>query len=109
VDNNQIQSAKSLNSEDSELEKGEDGAINKLVDVKFEKVTHLSMGDAHTIVVTENGYVYSFGLNSKGQCGQSSINCRIVKAPTKISQLRDYFCNYSSCGPDCTFISTRAG
>ena len=39
-------------------------------DLKELQVTHVSLGKAHAVVLTNKGHVYSFGINNKGQCGR---------------------------------------
>ena len=35
--------------------------------------THVSLGKAHTVVLTSKGLVYTFGINNKGQCGREYV------------------------------------
>lgn len=33
-------------------------------------VVHVSLGKAHAAALTNKGYLYTFGINNKGQCGR---------------------------------------
>ena len=35
-----------------------------------EKITHIAAGDAHNLVLTSYGRLFTFGYNNKGQLGQ---------------------------------------
>ena len=39
-------------------------------DLKGHHVTQVALGKAHASVITNKGEVYTFGVNSKGQCGR---------------------------------------
>ena len=46
------------------------------------KITQISTGDSHSLILTEDGEVYAFGYNGKGQLGLNNKTDRLV--PTKI-------------------------
>lgn len=43
------------------------GQVNDLKDVV---ITQVSLGKAHTVALSKNGRIYTFGINNKGQCGR---------------------------------------
>ncbi|CAI9731993.1 E3 ubiquitin-protein ligase MYCBP2-like [Octopus vulgaris] len=47
-----------------------DHASGHVTDLKDVVVTQVSLGKAHTVVLTSKGLVYTFGINNKGQCGR---------------------------------------
>ena len=44
-----------------------------VTDLKDTVATHVSLGKAHTVVLTSKGHVYTFGINNKGQCGREYV------------------------------------
>ena len=44
-----------------------------ITDLKDTVATHVSLGKAHTVVLTNKGHVYTFGINNKGQCGREYV------------------------------------
>lgn len=44
--------------------------IGLLTDLKNVRVTGVALGKAHTCILTNNGIVYTMGINNKGQCGR---------------------------------------
>ncbi|XP_069130438.1 LOW QUALITY PROTEIN: E3 ubiquitin-protein ligase MYCBP2-like [Argopecten irradians] len=47
-----------------------DHASGHVTDLKDVVVTNVCLGKAHAIVLTNKGFIYSFGINNKGQCGR---------------------------------------
>uniref|UniRef100_A0A1B6EGK8 PHR domain-containing protein n=1 Tax=Clastoptera arizonana TaxID=38151 RepID=A0A1B6EGK8_9HEMI len=46
------------------------GQVNDLKDVQ---ITQVALGKAHTVVVSNKGHLYTFGINNKGQCGRDFV------------------------------------
>ena len=42
----------------------------QVTDLKDVIATQIALGKAHTVVLTDRGQVYTFGINNKGQCGR---------------------------------------
>ena len=64
----------------------------------------ISCGDNHTVCLTENREVYSFGYNSKGQLGVGNNEVN-PKVPQKIESLKDV--EFIECGELHVFCKTR--
>ncbi|XP_033631426.1 E3 ubiquitin-protein ligase MYCBP2-like isoform X2 [Asterias rubens] len=47
-----------------------DNSTGLLTDLKNVRVTGVALGKAHTCILTNNGIVYTMGINNKGQCGR---------------------------------------
>ncbi len=43
------------------------GHVTELKDVV---VTCIALGKAHAVALTNKGYIFTFGINNKGQCGR---------------------------------------
>lgn len=61
-----------------------------------QKVTYGACGEKHSVVVTLDGGVFSFGLGSRGQLGHNSTNDELL--PRKISELMGSEVSQVSCG-----------
>lgn len=68
-------------------------------------IIKVSCGDVHTLVLTENGDVYTFGDNSNGQLGNVD---ETVNTPTKFRILPEFGTSFIdiSCGGEETMILT---
>ena len=44
--------------------------------LKDTRITYACLGKAHALALTENGEVFSFGMNNKGQCGRDGSHSR---------------------------------
>ena len=44
--------------------------LGQVTDLKDVVVTQIALGKAHTVVLTDRGQVFTFGINNKGQCGR---------------------------------------
>lgn len=44
-----------------------------MTNLKGEFVIQVALGKAHAVALTNKGYVYSFGINNKFQCGREFI------------------------------------
>ncbi len=42
-------------------------------DLKDTFVSHVSLGKAHAVVLSNKGHVFTFGINNKGQCGREYV------------------------------------
>ncbi len=78
--------------------------ISSLCNIKIKMV---ACGDSHTMVVTGQGEVFSFGRNQNGQLGQGSrLDCM---APKKVDQLKSHCVESISCGAEHTVACTSEG
>ncbi|XP_032075384.1 X-linked retinitis pigmentosa GTPase regulator isoform X2 [Thamnophis elegans] len=74
---------------------------------KNDKPLHISCGDEHTSVVTENGKLYMFGSNNWGQLGLGTKNT--VSKPTCVKVLKPEKVKLAACGRNHTLIYTEKG
>ncbi|XP_007433307.1 X-linked retinitis pigmentosa GTPase regulator [Python bivittatus] len=74
---------------------------------KNDKPLHISCGDEHTSVVTENGKLYMFGSNNWGQLGFGTKNT--VNKPTCVKVLKPEKVKLAACGRNHTLIYTEKG
>ncbi|XP_061483398.1 X-linked retinitis pigmentosa GTPase regulator isoform X2 [Rhineura floridana] len=74
---------------------------------KNDKPFHISCGDEHTSVVTENGKLYMFGSNNWGQLGFGTRNT--VNKPTCVKALKPEKVKLAACGRNHTLIYTEQG
>ncbi|TKR72314.1 hypothetical protein L596_019783 [Steinernema carpocapsae] len=72
------------------------------------KIVQIACGNFHSIALTDQGEVYSWGLNNSGQLGVgSTINHGM---PRKVEgTLRNRFVKYVSCGQKSTLALTDSG
>lgn len=61
-----------------------------------QKVTYASCGEKHSVVVTLDGGVFSFGSGVQGQLGHSSTTDELL--PRKISELMGSEVSQIACG-----------
>ncbi|UJR08173.1 hypothetical protein I4U23_012446 [Adineta vaga] len=69
-----------------------------------QKVTYASCGEKHSVVVTLEGGVFSFGSSGQGQLGHNSTNDELL--PRKISELMGSEVSQVACGRSHTVIYT---
>ncbi|XP_062982584.1 X-linked retinitis pigmentosa GTPase regulator isoform X6 [Elgaria multicarinata webbii] len=74
---------------------------------KNDKPLHISCGDEHTSVVTENGKLYMFGSNNWGQLGFGTKNT--INKPTCVKALKPEKVKLAACGRNHTLIYTEQG
>ena len=81
------QSAISSNSERSELEmiKNLEGTTtpNRASILKSDPIVQITAGDAHSLVLTSQGRLFTFGYNHMGQCGHGSTKNVLVAHPVE--------------------------
>ena len=51
-----------------------------------EQIVQIQAGDAHNLVITSKGRMFTFGWNAKGQCGQGNTRTAIF-APTLVDRV----------------------
>ncbi|XP_039250516.2 RCC1-like G exchanging factor-like protein [Styela clava] len=77
------------------------------------KVTQVSCGRAHTLLLTDNEGIFSFGCNSFGQCGREIIEGEIYQGSRKIHCIpHNHFLSpvtQISCGMDHSLFLTKSG
>ncbi|KFV16530.1 X-linked retinitis pigmentosa GTPase regulator, partial [Pterocles gutturalis] len=74
---------------------------------KNDKPVHMSCGDEHTAIVTENGKLYMFGSNNWGQLGLGSK--KTVNKPTCVKALKPEKTKLAVCGRNHTLVYTEKG
>ena len=52
-----------------------------------DKVSEVACGDEHTIVLTQNGEIYTMGSNSRGQLGTGTTSSKGCPLPTFLEEL----------------------
>ncbi|CAF1022863.1 unnamed protein product, partial [Didymodactylos carnosus] len=70
--------------------------------VQNQKVTYASCGEKHTVVITADGGVFSFGSGSHGQLGHNSVMDELL--PKKISELMGSEVTQVACGRSHTVV-----
>lgn len=81
--------------------------LQKLFSIN-EEVVSVACGGNHTVAVTKNGKLYSFGQGDHGQLGHGSslLEC---SSPKQVTSLRNICVRYVSCGESHTAIVTKHG
>lgn len=72
-----------------------------------EKMIHVQCGASHSLALTVNGYVYSWGKNSQGQCGHG--NMEDILKPTIIKKLFDIKVDQLAAGWEHSIALTNEG
>ena len=67
-----------------------------------QKVTYASCGEKHSVVVTVEGGVFSFGSGAYGQLGHDSTNDELL--PRKITELMGSEVSQVACGRSLSFL-----
>ncbi|CAK1546181.1 unnamed protein product [Leptosia nina] len=79
--------------------------------IKFlatKNVIQISCGSYHTIALTNNGELYSWGANSYGQCGLGTMSNKET-TPQQITSLVGVPIAYVACGSNHTFVLSKSG
>lgn len=42
-----------------------------VIDILDQHITKVALGKAHTVALSNKGYIFTFGMNNKGQCGRT--------------------------------------
>ena len=50
-----------------------DQASGLVTELKDMQAASVALGKAHTVVLTNKGHVFTFGINNKGQCGRDFV------------------------------------
>lgn len=78
-----------------------------LSSLEKENIRTLACGRLHTIAISTNGDIYSWGSSSLGQCGHNStLN---VQVPTQIEAMKGINCREVACGDSHTIVLTDTG
>ncbi|XP_050405563.1 RCC1-like G exchanging factor-like protein [Patella vulgata] len=82
-----------------------------LKDPDTTRVSSMSCGRAHTVIVTEGEGVYSLGNNAYGQCGRSIVPEEVFRKNPRVNVLTDLPDNIVKveCGQDHTMFLTEEG
>eukprot|EP01114_Cavostelium_apophysatum_P006027 TRINITY_DN17225_c0_g1_i1.p1 TRINITY_DN17225_c0_g1~~TRINITY_DN17225_c0_g1_i1.p1 ORF type:complete len:410 (-),score=28.93 TRINITY_DN17225_c0_g1_i1:12-1241(-) len=70
-------------------------------------IKDISCGQYHSLILLENGKVYSFGGSNEGQVGQGNV--RVVESPKLIEGLKDQNVVHIACGRLHSFAVTSDG
>ena len=87
-------SAISSNSEKSELEMIKnlegDNVSRQTTNLRSDPIVQITTGDAHNLVLTSQGRLFTFGYNNQGQCGHgSSKNLLVAHQIDKVKEESD--------------------
>lgn len=91
---------------------GQLGHSNSIVELKPKKIVQMEMlkiiqvaaGNAHSILLTDQGHVYTFGKGESGQLGHSSINNE--RKPKQVMALAHKIVTFVSAGDSHTAVIT---
>lgn len=73
-------------------------------------VRHMSAGPQHTVLCTDEGKVYTFGLDQWGCCGHGDDSVgEVVKEPKLVEKLTGFSVVQVACGYDFTAVLTKEG
>ncbi|KAM3967385.1 HECT and RLD domain containing E3 ubiquitin ligase 4 [Aphomia sociella] len=81
-------------------------SIVKLLATK--NVIQIACGSYHSIALTNNGDLYSWGANSYGQCGLGNVTNKEMK-PQQITSLLGVPIALIACGSNHTFVLSKSG
>ena len=90
------------NTESQEQEEEECSSTPQRVDTLSNKnISYLTAGAFHSIAITGDGEVYTWGANEDGQCAVKNTNGNdTTGTPTQISALDNFRIHYASCGSE---------
>ena len=84
--------------------------IENLNEIKIgHRVIGISTGEDHSLIITEEGYLYGFGLNSNGQLCYSFDKHKIINKPTLIKSFKNLFINDIQCTGNISFMLSSIG
>ena len=94
-----------LGLDDSQV--GDTSKLQKLFSINDVVIT-VACGGNHTVAVTKNGKLYTFGQGDHGQLGHGSslLEC---PTPKQVTSLRNIHVRYAACGESHTAIITKHG
>lgn len=72
------------------------------------QIVQIACGQLHSLALTNNGELYSFGSNSYGQLGLGSESEKVTK-PTLVKSLSGVPIAHLSCGGNHSFVITKSG
>ena len=79
--------------------------IEELNEIKFgQKICDISTGEDHSLIVTESGRIYGFGLNNNGQLCYNSKKHKIISKPSLIKNFRKNFMLNVQCTNNISFM-----
>lgn len=99
-----------LGLDDSQL--SDTSQLQKLFSINEQFITEqfitVACGGNHTVAVTRNGKLYTFGLGDKGQLGHGTswLECQ---TPKQVSSLGNIHVQYVACGESHTAVITKHG
>ena len=102
-----IRTKKNLNNAntDFEIEK-----IEELNEIKIdEKINDISAGEDHSLIISERGLLYGFGLNNNGQLCYDPNKHKIIKKPSIIKSFKKCFITNVQCTDSISFILNDKG
>ena len=94
-----------LGLDDSQL--SDTSQLQKLLSINEQFIT-VACGGNHTVAVTKNGKLYTFGQGDKGQLGHGTswLECH---TPKQVSSLGNIHAQYVACGESHTAVITKHG
>lgn len=82
-------------------------SIPKLVnDLASKVVVQIASGNHHNIALTNEGDLFSWGLNNSGQCGLGNTKDKVF-TPTKITSLNGIPIAFIACGGSHTYVISK--
>lgn len=84
--------------------------IEELNEIKIgEKVSDISAGEDHSLIISEKGALYGFGLNNNGQLCYDPNKHKIIKKPSIIKSFKKCFITNVQCTYNISFILNDIG
>ena len=84
--------------------------IENLNEIKINhRIIGISAGEDHSLIVTEEGYLYGFGLNNNGQLCYSFDKHKTINKPTFIKSFKNSFISDIQCTGNISFILNTTG
>ena len=84
--------------------------IEEINQIKIgKKVSDISIGEDHSIIITEEGNIFGFGLNNNGQLCFNPNKHKIIKKPTLIKSFHKQNIKNVGCTDNISFILNNKG
>ena len=79
--------------------------IEEVNEIKFgQKICDMSTGEDHSLIVTESGRIYGFGLNNNGQLCYNPKKHKVISKPSLIKNFRRNFMLNVQCTNNISFM-----
>ena len=102
---NQIYTNNNNNLKNMQIEKNEN-----IYEIKIgKKINDISAGEDHSLILTEDGKIYGFGLNNNGQLCYDPNKHKTIKKPSLIKSFRKCVTTNIQCTNNISFILNNKG